>query len=459
MDTTNNLVGGGDSSSEKYNKNTYIGFLKMKKGGMKIIQGDKDEKIISIRNKILGHLNKVFLGGKRLKEKNIKKYFKALGGKYIRNDMCISGNNPSCNSGKNVSIEGAHKLLKLINKKNIPMDSALEIFKGSAPQLYEKLETKIKGGYKGIANDSDSNSSRGGGPDDCKPAQCDVGGITVKLDDSRYAGDFRDLDGFQCGVIFDVGYFNDNPKFRANVLDLLNKTTGLMNSQFATSGGKNGRTWADFKAFLSAIESELINKQVISEATYNAINKQTGLIKQITSTPTLDLAGCVKGVNAIEDKNEFLHLLGVWGHNNLKRYLLNKSAARDYDANYKYKSSKWHGGYNNNYQGEGGDLFSMGLDFAKKFATDNFDKIKQDATKFTKDKINELKEDAEKHVNNLVSEHLNNLNKGGYDDRYDDRYDNRYDNRGGYDNMYDDMYGGYKIEYNNLREQILNIKI
>ena len=157
------------SSSEKYNKDTYIGYVKMKKGGMKIIQGDKDNKIISVRNKILGHLDQVLSGGKRLKEKNIKKYFKALGGKYIRNNICSSGNNSNCKGGRNISINGAHKLLKLISKKNLPINDALQTFKGSAPELYEKLENKIKGGYKLINYDSDSShsshsshSSRGG---------------------------------------------------------------------------------------------------------------------------------------------------------------------------------------------------------------------------------------------------------------------------------------------------------
>jgi hypothetical protein len=481
MDITTNLVGGGDSSSEKYNKDTYIGYLKMKKGGMKIISGDKDEKIISVRNKILGHLDKVLSGGKRLKEKNIKKYFKALGGKYVRNDMCISGDNSNCKGGKNVSIEGAHKLLKLISKKNLPIESALDIFKGSAPQLYEKLENKIKGGHKGIKYDNDS--SGGGGGDDCKPAQCDVGGITVKLDDSRHSGDFRELSGFQCGVAFDVDYFNNYPQFRAKVLDLLNRTTGLMNSQFATSAGKNGRTWADLKAFLSAAESELVNKDVLSEATYLAITKQTGLIKQITNTPYLNLENCEKGENAIEDKNEFMHLLGVWGFNKLKKFLLNRASAREYDANYKFKSKKWQGGYNNDYQENGGDFLSMGLNIAKKYAMDNFSKIKDGATKYAKDqfekikddtaryakqKLNDLKEDAKEHVNNLVSEHLENLKKdGGYDDGdynnsggYDDRnydnhggYDDRnYNNRGGYDDRDYNNYGGYgDRDYNNRR--------
>ena len=52
----NNLVGGRDSSSEKYNKDTYIGYLKMKNGGMKIIPGENDNNIVARRDKILKHL-------------------------------------------------------------------------------------------------------------------------------------------------------------------------------------------------------------------------------------------------------------------------------------------------------------------------------------------------------------------------------------------------------------------
>ena len=154
------------SSSEKSNNDTYIGYIKMKKGGMKIISGDKDDKIISVRNKILSHLNKVFSGGKRLKEKNIKKYFKALGGKYVRNDICSSGNNSNCKGGKKISIEGAHKLLKLISKKNLPIENALEIFKGSAPQLYKKLENKLSGGFYSSNNDDDDNNNDNDNNDD-----------------------------------------------------------------------------------------------------------------------------------------------------------------------------------------------------------------------------------------------------------------------------------------------------
>ena len=154
MENISQLTGGS-----KYSKDTYIGYIKEKNGGMKVIPGDVDNKIIEKRDKILGHLNLVLSGGKRLKEKNIKKYFQALGGKYIRNDICISGDNSNCKNGRNVAIGGAHKLLKLVAKKKLPVDQALETFKGSAPKLYEKLETKIKGGYKAYNYDSDGGSS------------------------------------------------------------------------------------------------------------------------------------------------------------------------------------------------------------------------------------------------------------------------------------------------------------
>jgi hypothetical protein len=130
----------------KYNKDTYIGYLKMKDGGMKVIPGHDDNKIIEKRDKILNHLERVFIGEKRLKEKNIEKYFKALGGKYVRNDMCITGDSNNCNGGQKVAIKGAHKLLKLSKKKDLNMDQVLNTFKGSAPVLYKKFDQNIKGG-------------------------------------------------------------------------------------------------------------------------------------------------------------------------------------------------------------------------------------------------------------------------------------------------------------------------
>ena len=46
--------------SYKLNPNLYVGNIKSKNGEIKILPGDKDNNIISKRNKILKHLNKVF---------------------------------------------------------------------------------------------------------------------------------------------------------------------------------------------------------------------------------------------------------------------------------------------------------------------------------------------------------------------------------------------------------------
>jgi hypothetical protein len=228
MENITQLTGGS-----KYNKDTYIGYIKEKNGGMKVIPGDVDNKIIEKRDKILGHLNLVLSGGKRLKEKNIKKYFQALGGKYIRNDICISGDNSNCKNGRNVAIGGAHKLLKLVAKKKLPVDQALQTFKGSAPKLYEKLETKIKGGYKAYNYDSDggssSSSSTGGNKSDytCAiseaktidkifaenlPAELD--GKFVKYLD-KYS---NDKSGYSKNIQTLLKWFNNNPEKRKYIL-------------------------------------------------------------------------------------------------------------------------------------------------------------------------------------------------------------------------------------------------
>jgi hypothetical protein len=129
------------NNKASYNKDTYIGYLKMKRGGMKIISGDIDNSIIDKRNKILGHLKKVLSGGKNLKDKHINKYFSALGGKFIRST--IEGSERD----KKVSISGAHKLLKYSSANNYPMKDILTKFKGSAPSLYQELEHIIQGGH------------------------------------------------------------------------------------------------------------------------------------------------------------------------------------------------------------------------------------------------------------------------------------------------------------------------
>lgn len=133
------MLGGGS-----YNKDTYIGYLKMKNGGMKVIPGEIDDSIVTKRNNILAKLERVLSGGDELKEKNIDKYFKALGGKYVRNDMCLSGNRSDCKQAKKISMGGAKKLVELGSKKYNAklLDGA---FKGAAPILYEKYIKNVGG--------------------------------------------------------------------------------------------------------------------------------------------------------------------------------------------------------------------------------------------------------------------------------------------------------------------------
>jgi hypothetical protein len=144
------------NNKANYNKDTYIGYLKMKKGGMKIISGDIDNSIIDKRNKILGHLKKVLSGGKSLKAKYVEKYFSALGGKFIRSDMDRS------EKDRKLSISGAHKLLKYSSMNNFPMEDILTKFKGSAPSLYKELEHIIQEGHS--YNDNIPGEMYGGDP-------------------------------------------------------------------------------------------------------------------------------------------------------------------------------------------------------------------------------------------------------------------------------------------------------
>jgi hypothetical protein len=128
------------------NKNTYIGYLKVKNGGIKIIPGEKDNKIISNRDKILNHLNLVLSGGTKLKEKYIEKYFKALEGKYVR------GNINNIHGGSEQIFKDTDKLIKLTLKRNIPIQNTLNLLKGSGSELYSKLESRLHNKYGGINN-------------------------------------------------------------------------------------------------------------------------------------------------------------------------------------------------------------------------------------------------------------------------------------------------------------------
>jgi len=157
METSETMIGGAT-----YNKDTYIGYLKLKKGGMKVIPGDMDDNIIQKRNNILMKLEKVLSGGKSLKEKNLEKYFKALGGKYIRNDICISGDLSNCKKGKKVSLGGANKLMNIASNKF--SSSVIEsTFKGAAPVLYQKYNKSYGGNkHKKLESESDSDGYNGG---------------------------------------------------------------------------------------------------------------------------------------------------------------------------------------------------------------------------------------------------------------------------------------------------------
>jgi len=142
----------------------YIGNFKLTAGSIKIIPGEIDTNIIEKRNIILSHLDEVLKGGKKLQEKNFEKYFLALDGKYIRNNICVSGSSSKCKNAKNISIGGAHNLLKLASKKKFNMKDILTKFKRSAPKLYEEINNKVsKKINKKITKISSNKSDKKGG--------------------------------------------------------------------------------------------------------------------------------------------------------------------------------------------------------------------------------------------------------------------------------------------------------
>ena len=174
MDTIETMTGGAT-----YNKDTYIGFLKIKKGGMKVIPGEMDDLIITKRNNILSKLQKVLTGGDKLKEKNIEKYFKALGGKYIRNDMCISGDRSKCKKGKSISMGGAKRLMELASQKYTPELLGTK-FKGAAPVLYEKYLKNIGEQNNNVMEGGNHNNVMEGGNNS------DIDLESLRMDIGRY---------------------------------------------------------------------------------------------------------------------------------------------------------------------------------------------------------------------------------------------------------------------------------
>jgi len=134
--------------NNNYDKSTYIGYLHIQNGGIKIIHGKEDRKIIKTRNFILKEL----IGGLREKELPINRlpeYFSALEGKYVRNKMCGSGNSECLEAKRRVkkvtekTIKGGMKLYG---------DKVKNILEINAPLLYKKFEKrfKVKGGFQTI---------------------------------------------------------------------------------------------------------------------------------------------------------------------------------------------------------------------------------------------------------------------------------------------------------------------
>ena len=121
-----------------YNKNTYIGHLKIKNGGMKIIKDEHDKLIGKERNIVLKHLHDSLKGG-NLDHTNIELYYKALEGGFIRALMCPGNNNDAtCELANYNNEKSAYKLSKhALKGGNLKV---LKTFKHNAPKLYQHLK-------------------------------------------------------------------------------------------------------------------------------------------------------------------------------------------------------------------------------------------------------------------------------------------------------------------------------
>ena len=132
-ETYNKFTGGAE-----YNKNTYIGHLKIKNGGMKIIKDEHDKLIGKERNIVLKHLHDSLKGG-NLDHTNIELYYKALEGGFIRALMCPGNNNDAtCELANYNNEKSAYKLSKhALKGGNLKV---LKTFKHNAPKLYQHLK-------------------------------------------------------------------------------------------------------------------------------------------------------------------------------------------------------------------------------------------------------------------------------------------------------------------------------
>jgi hypothetical protein len=295
------------NSESKYDKNTYIGYLKVFNGGMKVIPGDIDNKIIHNRDRILDHLNLVLSGGKQLKEKNVEKYFKALGGKYIRSKMNLP-ESTNVNGGSNKTVSSAHKLLKHASKNNFNISNILDIFRGSAPQLYDKLETKISGGQVRDTGSVYSNSSRrssyrseGGAKSMSTKSTPSAAALkTYGKFEEVYTADFREIikdAGLNEDYIIGEDFFDDNPNIRKKVIENLKRS--INSSQgvgLKTQKGTASRSYRDIMAFFYALSSAYKN-----ETDMNYIAELNNIIKNrlmpiLVNTKFRDVDDSISGI-------------------------------------------------------------------------------------------------------------------------------------------------------------------
>ncbi len=360
------------NSESKYDKNTYIGYLKLFNGGMKVIPGDIDNKIIHNRDRIIDHLNLVLSGGKQLKEKNVEKYFKALGGKYIRSKMNLP-ESTNVKGGSNKTISSAHKLLKLASKNNFNISNVLDIFKGSAPQLYEKLETKISGGqvrytgsvYSNSSRRSSYESNRGGNNSiSTKPKPSNAALQTFATYANNYTADFRNINerlGRDPSAEFSTEFFNANEKIRDEVLNNLETSLRTGQTRFTTQNGQLPRTSKDAMAFFNAFESSYMNDP-------SRVGKNNVLVRKYRDilvdtkwkSTTGEILGKEFSKNGIMQYliesyptiyNNAKNILSKGGYDDYRRdsYRSNSSRRNSYESN--------RGGYDsrrNSYRSEGG---------------------------------------------------------------------------------------------------------
>jgi hypothetical protein len=123
----------------EYDNTTYIGYLKRKNGGIKIVGGKEDNLILKNRDYILNEL----IGGLKEKKINISRipdYFSALEGKYIRNVMQGSENKEA--------VEARRRIKKITEKTikggfNLYGDKIKNILEENAPILYKKFERQF----------------------------------------------------------------------------------------------------------------------------------------------------------------------------------------------------------------------------------------------------------------------------------------------------------------------------